>query len=320
MICIISNESDISTSHVIEWLIHYKVPFVRINGEDRFSLINFNLSKNSFSCIIKNIESNKIIEINSIKCLWYRRGGIKFVSNDSINFIPIKDFINSEYDVISDFIFKYFESLPRIDNYFKKNLNKLMLLHIASKNGLDIPDTILFEGKLPKFKDGKFVTKAIFETFQFVDSEDGFGTLTSEVDFNDANLFNIEYGISLLQTKIEKECDLRVYYLNGNFFTMAIMSQENDASKIDFRAYPADKPNRRFRFRLSEELKFKLTNIMKEVEINSGSIDLVFTKDGRYIFLEINPVGQFGMTSFPCNYNIEKEIALTLKNMYLTLI
>ncbi len=59
MICIISNESDISTSHVIEWLIHYKVPFVRINGEDRFSLINFNLSKNSFSCIIKNIESNK---------------------------------------------------------------------------------------------------------------------------------------------------------------------------------------------------------------------------------------------------------------------
>ena len=30
---------------------------------------------------------------------------------------------------------------------------------------------------------------------------------------------------------------------------------------------------------------------------------------GRYIFLEINPVGQFGMLSQLCNFPIEFEIA-----------
>ena len=28
-----------------------------------------------------------------------------------------------------------------------------------------------------------------------------------------------------------------------------------------------------------------------------------------FIFLEVNPVGQFGMTSSPCNYSLEKKIA-----------
>jgi hypothetical protein len=32
------------------------------------------------------------------------------------------------------------------------------------------------------------------------------------------------------------------------------------------------------------------------------------------VFLEINPVGQFGMVSHPCNYYLEKRIAQNLIN------
>lgn len=54
---------------------------------------------------------------------------------------------------------------------------------------------------------------------------------------------------------------------------------------------------------------------MRIISLETGSIDLILTKDGLFIFLEVNPVGQFGMTSYPCNYYLEKLIAMELKNI-----
>lgn len=51
---------------------------------------------------------------------------------------------------------------------------------------------------------------------------------------------------------------------------------------------------------------------MNKLNYSSGSIDLVVDKDDKYIFLEVNPVGQFGMVSYPCNYGLEKIIAKAL--------
>ena len=52
---------------------------------------------------------------------------------------------------------------------------------------------------------------------------------------------------------------------------------------------------------------------MKKVGLNTGSIDLIQSTDGQIYFLEINPAGQIGMTSKPCNYYLEKKIALYLR-------
>jgi D-alanine-D-alanine ligase-like ATP-grasp enzyme len=58
----------------------------------------------------------------------------------------------------------------------------------------------------------------------------------------------------------------------------------------------------------------KIYILMKRLGINSGSIDMVYTKDGRFVFLEVNPVGQFAQVSMPCNYFLEREIAYELSN------
>ena len=46
--------------------------------------------------------------------------------------------------------------------------------------------------------------------------------------------------------------------------------------------------------------------------LKSGSIDMIYSTDNIYYFLEVNPVGQFYQVSFPANYYLEKEIAKTL--------
>jgi len=48
---------------------------------------------------------------------------------------------------------------------------------------------------------------------------------------------------------------------------------------------------------------------MKKINLDNGSIDIIVDNNGKYYFLEINPVGQFGMVSIPCNYYLEKKIA-----------
>lgn len=51
---------------------------------------------------------------------------------------------------------------------------------------------------------------------------------------------------------------------------------------------------------------------MEVIDLNSGSIDMLVSKKNEYIFLEVNPIGQFAQVSYPCNYYIQKEIASEL--------
>jgi hypothetical protein len=41
---------------------------------------------------------------------------------------------------------------------------------------------------------------------------------------------------------------------------------------------------------------------------------MIVTPEKKYIFLEVNPIGQFNQVSIPCNYAIEEKIANYLLN------
>jgi len=117
---------------------------------------------------------------------------------------------------------------------------------------------------------------------------------------------------SLIQDYIEKKYELRIFYLRGSFYSMAIFSQNDAKTKVDFRNYNSDIPNRKVPFKLDQEQESKLKLLMETININCGSIDMIVTKDNSFYFLEVNPIGQFGMLSKPCNYSLEKIISQDL--------
>jgi glutathione synthase/RimK-type ligase-like ATP-grasp enzyme len=51
---------------------------------------------------------------------------------------------------------------------------------------------------------------------------------------------------------------------------------------------------------------------MKELQLDTGSIDMIKCTDGKYYFLEVNPVGQYDMISMPCNFHLSEIIASEL--------
>jgi glutathione synthase/RimK-type ligase-like ATP-grasp enzyme len=94
-------------------------------------------------------------------------------------------------------------------------------------------------------------------------------------------------------------------------FTMAIFSQMDEESEVDFRNVDVNgnHPNRMVPFNLPNESAYKIHKLMHKLKLESGSIDIIVDNNNDYYFLEVNPVGQFNFVSEICNYHIEKYIA-----------
>lgn len=60
---------------------------------------------------------------------------------------------------------------------------------------------------------------------------------------------------------------------------------------------------------LPDDLTAKIYKLMEQKGINFGSLDFMKGVDGKYYFLEINPVGQFLGLSTLLNLELEKLIA-----------
>jgi ATP-GRASP peptide maturase of grasp-with-spasm system len=316
-----SEELDLSTTHICEWLLHWKVPFFRINLEDTIEVEKIYLRNRTNWDIILCKNKKDILSIRSVRAYWYRRGAIclnfpdVMLSSNGMLEKYIKTYFNEEKKVITDFIHFHLRNIPHIGTFHKGGVNKLELLQMAVELDILIPETLIttnIEKVQKEMVSQKWITKSISECFSPKVENLGFMTYTEEVSVES---ISDEFAPSLFQEKIDKEADIRIFYLLGEFYSMAICSQQNPQTATDFRKYDNVNPNKSFPFNLPELLKNKLDLLMKTAGLQTASIDMVLTKDDRFVFLEANPVGQFHMTSIPCNYNLEKKLALQLKKM-----
>lgn len=119
------------------------------------------------------------------------------------------------------------------------------------------------------------------------------------------------YWYSLFQKEISKKYELRIFTFFDNIYTMAIFSQMDSESSLDFRNVDVNgtHPNRMVPYQLPNDIELKIRMLMKRLNLESGSIDMVVDDNDDYYFLEVNPVGQFNFVSEICNYYIERDIA-----------
>lgn len=325
IILIFSEESDISTNSVCDWLFYLNKDFLRINKNELLQL-------NTFSNINGNIDlkfsiQNTMYSISQFKSIWFRRGGIDFFDNlngEILNLnllyeIPqIKKYLADEMAYFIRYCHDFLSSKATTHgNVNKKNLNKLQVLDIAKKQFLITPDFLVTTSKKEAICffnecDGKVISKSIKENINYsTDNETIFHT-NKVIKLNDFDFFDDNFQLTLFQRYFDKEFEIRTFYFNEEFYSIAIFSQLDNQTKEDYRNYNESKQTRCIPFILPEDLKIKLKKVFNEIGINTGSVDLIYSKNEEFIFLEINPVGQFGIVSRATNFQIEKKIALTL--------
>lgn len=315
MILIMSQFNDTSTINVIKWLNFYGAQYVRIDQERVYGLDYLEIKENvEIVCRLKDIESEAIIDFDKINAYWYRRGHIRLVMpkldkiSDSMLREKLYSFLASENMKLQEYLYYVLAKKHHVNRYENRNLNKLQVLSLAAKYGLKIPLTKVI-GNSDTIKDKNYITKAISDPFHFYIENKRFVTYTEKAEWK---LWPPNYFPTLVQVEVEKEADIRIFYWFGNLYSMAIMSQSNEQTKTDFRKYPSNNRNRSIPFSVPDEVKMKLINLMSQLNLETGSIDMILTLKGEFVFLEVNPVGQYDMTSVPCNYYLDKLIALKL--------
>jgi len=319
MILILSNDGDLSVDFVVNWLRFYKTKFIRINSYDLLDS--------------KFIATNKHLIINEqkiypkeIKSVWFRKFGFFRESNhnrilETIVSPSASNHIVTEFNRTLSFINFLFKDAFWLTNPNFLPLNKVKVLALASELGFKTPLTYIVNSKsdllsiFNKTPNG-LISKSIYDPYPLVLDGDKYMMFTTQITNREINSLPDLFIPSLVQEKINKEYEVRTFFLEGQCFSMAIMSQNDKQTSLDFRKYNYGKPNRYLPYKLSNDIENKISYLMSKLGLNTGSLDFIVNKKGELIFLEINPTGQFGMVDFPCNYGLHKKIAELLINKF----
>lgn len=332
-VIIFSEDTDTTSNLVILWLKVFKVNVKRINIKNELvvfsSFFLSNNKKNEDKLILKHGKDVFTLYKGCIYSLWFRRGIIKvtdgLVKLDKIN-IPINDKIkselishlNCEFSSLKEGIYTFInENIKSVSNPLSYQINKTRTLIAAKKNGLNIPETLITNNKKELILfyekcDKNLISKGIQEVCAINEKNEAWATYTCLIDDLFLQDLALEFEPSLFQLKIEKVVEIRTFFYKGKCHSMAIFSQGDSQTEVDFRRYNSSVPNRNIPFKLPIEIEVKLCKLMNNLNLVTGSIDLIYSKDGKYYFLEVNPVGQFGFVSEQCNYDLERIIAIDL--------
>lgn len=320
MIVINSNQDDVSTIMVAKWLKYYNKPFVILYDDTEVVAVSYDITGSAHF----TLKDNRKINFDDVTSYWYRRGQYRFMTkqNRIDGPLPIfnkesNSFIRNEAKSFGRFVDYQLSRKRSINNlHTSEKVNKLVLAVIAQQAGFQIPATLVTTSKeeLEIFiaEHKAVITKPIEVIMSYTLDNYWLPMYTEEVTPDIFDRLPSKFSTSLFQNKIDKKYELRVFCLGKEKHAMAIFSQRDQQTSVDFRNYNTKKPNRNIPFKLPSKYDKMIDKFMELSGFNSGSFDILVDKNDNYYFLEINPVGQFGMVSIPCNYNLEKKIAAYL--------
>lgn len=322
MIIILSTENDFTTIEVINWLTRYKVKHTVLYANDFLTNATFeNLTSEG---IQKYIEEKIQCALSEVKVVWCRKWGVKSIVRE--NFLNELEFENNkavyisslaEIEEINSLLLSFFPKEKVINSFLSSKASKLNQLLIANKVGLKSPTTKVLSRKtqLEEFMNeaqAGLITKPMHEVLSLKIHNEFYTTFTSRVKTEQSN--SDFFLPSMFQTEIKKKFEVRTFVFGDQFYSMAIFSQSNKQTEVDFRKYDQQTPNRNAKYKLPSDIQNRIQLLFKELQLETGSVDLIVDQNDQHIFLEVNPYGQFGMVSKPHNYNLEQKFAKYLMN------
>ena len=310
----------------MRWVRRQGEDVLRINDNERNPCeLKLEINDDDFKFTYKGIA----VSLNEVSAVWYRKGRYWFdspapepeiIGNPALT-RHLASRIRLEHERTREYFHELLLTKTRVlGRYDSAKLNKLTVCSYARRLGIQTAETFIsnrsdiFLRQLAKGQ--KLVTKAISDgvwLWDFDVKREVYVSYTEELTESDiANCDTLP--LSLAQVKISKEYEVRSFFIDGKFFSTAIFSQQDANTAIDFRKYNLTNPNRQAPHLLPAQLCRQLEALFKELKLNTGSVDLVVDKEGKYIFLEINPAGQYAGPAEACNYNIDLAIATWLTN------
>lgn len=313
-VLVIGRDDDPSTNDLISDLLFRGHRATRINGSTGNKPFTMELgSKNGIQCSFGGSD------INSYDAILFRKEHNPFAFNNADRH---NDDMGKLLEEIAEFqrlelrqARQVMYSLASIPAYpmmsAVASLNKMLVLKEAFDVGLKIPRTLITNSKVELLRFvrdvGQVITKPINEFYPIRWKDRAYAPYTARLTASDIDAMSDTFFPSLVQEEISKVYEVRTFFAANRCYSMAQFNADHETTELDFRRYDEDRPTRSVPYKLPLGMEQLITDLMAKLGLSTGSLDII-RSGNDYYFLEVNPVGQYGMVAHPCNYNLDRVL------------
>jgi glutathione synthase/RimK-type ligase-like ATP-grasp enzyme len=175
--------------------------------------------------------------------------------------------------------------------------HKGLQLKLAAEIGFKIPPTLITNNpsdllEFYRKHNGNIISKLASGSFSDTYGCD-YARYTEIVGRRDvARMHDLVYCPMIFQAYVPKRVELRITVVGDRVFAAEIHSQSSNHTKLDWRHY--DEYQTPYLVHdLPANVERYCISLTRELGLRYGAIDMIVTADERYVFLEINPNGQY---------------------------
>ncbi|MBS1529155.1 MAG: hypothetical protein JSU01_02505 [Bacteroidetes bacterium] len=310
-ILVITNQTDITSDFIIKRLRERNLPFYRLNTETigRFVEVKFNFESGEYLLI--DTVAGITIDLLTVTSVYYRRPEI---NRNYEELTPgERNFTFAELAYTLEALYKILDGAFWMSKVqaIRNAENKMYQLMLAAQLGLQVPPSLVTsnpEAALAFFSkhDRSCIIKPIKSGLVQGGADEEGVIFTSKVNITEDNVGRIRSCPIYLQPLIGKKADVRVTVVGHKTFAAKIHSQETVDSEVDWRR--TNKLLDHSPIDLPEIIEDQCIQLVKALGLNYGAIDFILDQSDNYIFLEINPNGQWAWIENRLNLNISHGI------------
>lgn len=323
VLCVTHSNDFYTVDIVINRLKELGIEVLRFNSDDFSYKIKFEYDNFSGNQRFKLLADDFEITSDKIQAVWYRKlWNVAIPENLDEEYTRI---YNQEYLTMRNLFFDSLKNIPWMNEMsidHKISDNKFEQLDIAYKSGLKVPKS-LFTNNSESVKnffysecDQQMIAKLHGALSRSMSGNTPFFPTTTIEEEDLEGLDSLIYCPMIFQEKIEKQYELRIIYVDGDFFTGKINAGNSIKGSTDWRAANDIRPSWE-NYDLPLDVCESIKIMMKAMNLFFGAIDMICDKNGQYIFLEVNPQGEWGMLQKDLGLKIGEAIAEKIANRIL---
>jgi glutathione synthase/RimK-type ligase-like ATP-grasp enzyme len=294
-VLIITNDHDEHADAVIEELTRREVPVFRFHPADfpHACSVSIEIEDGIVHGELRN--SDHRVRFDDICGAWYRRSGNLYETRLSMTSERLDNYVKTQVQATVSALCSTLDTLwVSHPLTLRRGEVKALQLVAASSAGLKIPHTLISNDPeraapfVAALGDAECAIKPLLAV-GVTDDQGGFRMPLTAMLPRGHSLESVAHAPTILQPYVDKAFELRCVVIGEQIFAAKMDTQADEKSRVDSRGGDPDHDI----FVLPDEVKSSLRRLMDSFGLNFASLDMIVTPDGEFVFLELNPNGQW---------------------------
>jgi len=294
-VLIITNDHDEHADAVIGELTKREVPVFRFHPADfpDACSVSIEIEDGRVQGELRNGDHR--VGFDDICAAWFRRSGNLYETRLTMTSEKLDNYVKTQTQATVSALCSSLQTLW-VSHPLTLRRGEVKALQLAEANraGLQIPHTLISNDPerattfVDALGDAECAVKPLL-AMGVTDEQGGFRLPLTAMLPRGHSLDSVALAPTILQPYVEKAFELRCVVIGDRIFAAKMDTQADEKSRIDSRG---GDPHHEI-FELPHEVEASLHRVMESFGLNFASLDMIVTPEGEFVFLELNPNGQW---------------------------